>query len=480
MERETLGSRLGFILLSAGCAIGLGNVWRFPWLAGSHGGGWFVLVYLVCLALLGVPVMTFPLNGNDPYRIDRIRIDRTYCRVLDDDFFKEMRTLLIYQALGHSGWRWHGWLSLAGCVLLMMYYTTVAGWMLAYFGFAAGGAFDGLEVAGIAAKFDAFVASPGLQVGTMGLVVADGFGVCALGLRRGLERVTKWMMLALLLLMGALAVHSVLLPDTAPAPDGTTVGSLDGIRYLLVPNSANVADCGGWGTLVREAMNQAFFTLSLGVGSMAIFGSYIGRERSLPGEAVRVAALDTLVALCAGLIVLPACFAFGVDPGQGPALLFVTLPNVFGKMAWGRLWGGLVFVFMSFAALSTVLAVFENILACVRELAGWSRRRAAVVCGLALFVLSLPCALGWSWLSGLSLPGGRGVLEAEDYVVSNLLLPLGALVYTVFCCHRVGWGWRAFAAEANAGDGFRFPSWLRHYCAWVLPLAILSVFLFGL
>ena len=395
MERETLGSRLGFILLSAGCAIGLGNVWRFPWLAGSHGGGWFVLVYLACLALLGIPVMTMEFAMGRAARRSPV---------------------LLYQALGRPGWRWHGWLSLAGCVLLMMYYTTVAGWMLAYFGFAAGGAFDGLEVADIGAKFEAFVAAPGLQVGMMAVVVAVGFGVCALGLRRGLERVTKWMMLALLLLMGALAVHSVLLPDTAIGPDGNPVGALDGIRYLLVPNSANVADCGGWSTLVREAMNQAFFTLSLGVGSMAIFGSYIGRERALPGEAVRVTALDTLVALCAGLIVMPACFAFGVEPDKGPGLLFVTLPNVFQKMAWGRLWGSLFFVFMSFAALSTVLAVFENILACIVETTGWSRRRAAWVCGIAIFVLSVPCALGWSWLSGIHPCGPKScILDGEDY-----------------------------------------------------------------
>ena len=463
-KRETLGSRLGFILLSAGCAIGIGNVWRFPWLAGQYGGAWFVVAYLVCLVLLGVPVMTMEFAMGRAAR---------------------RSPALLYPALGHPGWGWHGAVSVAGNVLLMMYYTTVAGWMFTYFGYSAAGTFGGMDTAAVGAKFGETLASPWLQAGPMAGVVAAGFLVCAAGLRAGLERVTKWLMLALLGLMGVLAVHNVLLPGTAERvlEDGTKVATsaLDGVRYLLVPDASAVAAHGGWAALLREAMNQAFFTLSLGIGAMAIFGSYIGRERALAGEAVRVTVLDTAVALCAGLIVIPACFAFGVEPGKGPGLLFVTLPNVFGTMAGGRVWGSLFFVFMSFAAFSTVLAVFENILACVRDLTGWGRRRAAWVCGVGVFVLSLPCALGWSVLAGWHPMGGEScVLDGEDFVVSNLLLPVGALVYTLFCAHRFGWGWDKFAAEANAGRGLKLRPWMRLYCAWVLPVVVLAVFLCGL
>lgn len=447
--RETLGSRLGFILLSAGCAIGIGNVWRFPWLAGQYGGAWFVLAYLACLALLGLPVMTMEFAMGRAARRSPV---------------------LLYQALGHPGWRWHGALSLAGNVLLMMYYTTVAGWMLTYFRLSAAGAFAGLDAAAVGQKFGAVLASPAAQAGPMALVVVAGFAVCAVGLREGLERIAKWIMLALLALMAVLAVHNVLLP-----------GASGGVRYFLVPDASAVAAHGGWLALVREAMNQAFFTLSLGIGSMAIFGSYIGRDHALPGEALRVTILDTLVAVCAGLIVIPACFAFGVEPGAGPGLLFVTLPNVFSGMTGGRLWGSLFFVFMTFAAFSTVLAVFENILACVRDLTGWSRRTAAPVCAVGILLLSLPCALGWSTLAGWHpMGGGSCVLDAEDFLVSNLILPVGALVYILFCCHRYGWGWDRFAAEANAGRGLRLPAWLRPYCTFILPLVVLAILLSGL
>ncbi len=448
-QRETLGSRLGFILLSAGCAIGIGNVWRFPWLAGQYGGAWFVVAYLVCLALLGLPVMTMEFAMGRSARRSPV---------------------LMYEALGHPGWRWHGILSLAGNALLMMYYTTVAGWMLSYFAFSASGSFAGLDTVGVGERFGRFLASPWLQAGPMASVVAAGFAVCAIGLRDGLERVTKWLMLALLALMAVLAVHNVLLP-----------GGGGGVRYFLVPDASAVAAHGGWLALVREAMNQAFFTLSLGIGAMAIFGSYIDRGRALAGEALRVAALDTVVAICSGLIVIPACFAFGVEVGAGPGLLFVTLPNVFNGMAGGRLWGGLFFVFMTFAAFSTVLAVFENILACVRDLTGWSRRKAAPLCAAGMLLLSLPCALGWSLLSGWHPMGGEScVLDGEDFLVSTLLLPIGALVYTLFCCHRFGWGWEKFTAEANEGWGLRVAPWMRVYCAWVLPLIVLGVFLAGL
>ena len=441
--RETLGSRLGFLLLSAGCAIGIGNVWRFPWLAGQYGGGWFVLLYLAFLVLLGIPVMTMEFAMGRAARKSPLRL---------------------YQALEKPGQTWHrhGAVSLAGNYLLMMYYTTVAGWMLTYFCKTAAGSFRGLDAAGVGKAFEDALADPATQAAPMALVCAAGFGILAVGLRGGLERATKWMMLALLGLMLVLAGHSVLLGETAQValPDGSVraQGALDGVRYLLVPDAASVAAHGGWGAVVVAAMNQAFFTLSLGIGAMAIFGSYIGRDRALHGEAVRVAALDTFVAIAAGLIVLPACFAYGVEPGAGPGLLFVTLPNLFARMAAGRFWGALFFLFMTFAAFSTVLAVFENILACTRDATGWSRPRAALANAVLVFFLSLPCAFGWSVLKGFHpLGAGSVVLDLEDFLVSNLLLPGGALVYVLFCCHRFGWGWRAFAKEANRGRGLRVP-----------------------
>jgi NSS family neurotransmitter:Na+ symporter len=465
-ERESLGSRLGFILLSAGCAIGIGNVWRFPWLAGQYGGGWFVLFYLLFLVLLGVPVMSMEFAAGRAAR----RSPAGMFRQLERPGAK---------------WHWHGVVCFAGCAVLMMYYTTVAGWMLAYTQRCAAGAFEGMGAEEIGAAFGAFLGNPSAQVVPMVLVAAAGFGVCAMGLRAGLERVAKWMMLALLGLMLVLAGHSLLLKETAVrtgADGGTTVtGALDGLRYFLVPDAASVAAHGGWLRVLVEAMNQSFFTLSLGVGSMAIFGSYIGRDRALLGEAARVTALDTFVALCAGAIILPACFAFGVEPGAGPGLLFVTLPNIFNGMGAGRLWGTLFFVFMSFAAFSTVLAVFENLVACVRDLTGWSRRRAALAGIPVMCALSLPCALGWSVLKGWR-PFGEawGILDMEDFVVSNMLLPLGSLVFVAFCCWRWGWGWERFAAEANAGKGLKVRGWMRGYCAVVLPAAILVLFGLGL
>ena len=461
MTRETLGSRLGFILISAGCAIGIGNVWRFPWLAGRYGGAWFVLVYAAFLVLLGLPVMTMEFAMGRAARTSPV---------------------LMYRNVGRPGWTWHGVMSFAGCTLLMMYYTTVAGWMFSYFWMAARGSLAGMDAPAAGAAFGKLLSDPVRQIVPMGLVVAAGFGVLAIGLRGGLERVSKWMMLGLLGLMAALAAHSVSLP-----------GSGEGVKYFLVPNAANVAQHGGWGRLVVEAMNQAFFTLSLGIGSMAIFGSYIGRDRALAGESVRVTALDTVVAMAAGFIVIPACFALTGAPGNGPGLLFHTLPAVFGKMPGGRFWGALFFLFMSFAAFSTVLAVFENILACFRDLTGLGRRPAAAVCAALLFVLSLPCALGWSALSGFHPFGpDSGVLDLEDFVVSNLLLPVGALAYVFFCTRRIalfrkyrpgwGWGWRAFREEANRGEGLKVPdAWLfRFYVGLVLPLVIAILLVVGL
>ena len=461
MPRETLGSRLGFILISAGCAIGIGNVWRFPWLAGQYGGAWFVLVYALFLVLLGLPVMTMEFAMGRAARTSPI---------------------LMYRNIGHPGWSWHGAMSFLGCTLLMMYYTTVAGWMFSYFWMAARGSLGNMDAQAAGAAFGKLLEDPVWQIVPMGLVVAAGFGVLAIGLRGGLERVTKWMMLGLLGLMAALAVHSMMLP-----------GAGAGVKYFLVPNAANVAEHGGWGRLVVEAMNQAFFTLSLGIGSMAIFGSYIGRDRALAGESVRVTALDTVVALAAGFIVIPACFAFAVEPNKGPGLLFVTLPAVFGGMPGGRFWGAVFFLFMSFAAFSTVLAVFENILACFRDLTGLSRRAAAAICAALVFVLSLPCALGWSSLAGFQPLGpDSGVLDLEDFVVSNLLLPIGSLAYVVFCTRRIavfrkykpgwGWGWRAFREEANRGEGLKVPdSWpFRFYIGILLPLVIAALLVIGI
>ena len=464
--RESLGSRLGFLLLSAGCAIGIGNVWRFPWLAGQYGGAWFVLFYLVFLVVLGMPVMTME------FAVGRAA-QRSPARM--------------FQRLERPGarWHWHGAVCFAGCTLLMMYYTTVAGWMLSYMHRCATGAFAGMDAEAIGAAFGEFLADPAAQTVPMALVVAAGFAVCAAGLRDGLERVTKWMMLALLALMLVLAAHNVMLDHTVEtvAEDGTrtVAGAMDGIRYFLVPDASSVAAHGGWLRVIVEAMNQAFFTLSLGVGAMAIFGSYIGRDHALPGEALRVTALDTFVAICAGLIILPACFAFGVAPGAGPGLLFVTLPNIFNDMANGRIWGTLFFVFMAFAAFSTVLAVFEALLACLRDLTGWSRRKAALVSAPAMFALSLPCALGWSWLAGFKPFGDAwGILDIEDFCVSTVLLPVGALVFVLFCSWRFGWGWDRFVAEANDGRGLKFRAWMRPYCAFILPVIVLILFLLGL
>ena len=450
-KRESLGSRLGFILLSAGCAIGIGNVWRFPWLAGRYGGAWFVLLYAFFLVVLGLPVMTMEFS-----------VGRA----------AQKSPVASYRALGRPRWTWHGLLGFAGCTLLMSYYTTVSGWMVLYFAHTALGTFAGADAAAAGARFGKILADPVAQVVPMGLVVTLGFGVCAAGLRGGVERIVKWMMLALLFLMIALAVHNAALP-----------GAGAGVKYFLVPNAANVAANGGWLRVAAEAMNQAFFTLSLGVGSMAIFGSYIGRDRALLGEAARVTALDTVVAVAAGFIVIPACFAFGVEPGAGPGLVFVTLPAVFGGMPGGRFWGAVFFAFLSFAAFSTVLAVFENILACFRDLTGMSRRSASPVCAAAMFALSLPCALGWSLLAGFKPFGeGSGVLDFEDFFVSNLILPIGATAYVLFCTRNFGWGWKPFVEEANTGRGLRVPAGraMRVYAGWVLPAAVLLLLVLGL
>lgn len=449
-EREHLGSRLGFILLSAGCAIGIGNVWKFPWLVGQYGGGAFVLIYLAFLFLMGIPVMTMEFAMGRAAQASPVRM---------------------YQKLEPSGtgWHIHGYASLAGNYLLMMFYTTVAGWMLQYFFMTAVGGFEGLDAAEIDSKFNAMLASPALQTGFMGIIVAAGFGICAIGLQKGLERVTKVMMTALLCIMLILAVNSIFMP-----------GAGRGLRFYLMPNLAEVRRAGILKVIVN-AMNQAFFTLSIGIGAMAIFGSYIGKEHALMGEAVNVALLDTFVAFTSGLIIFPACFAYGVQPDAGPSLIFKTLPNIFNHMPFGRAFGSLFFVFMSFAAFSTVLAVFENILAMTMDLSGWSRKKSAAVNLVLVFVLSLPCALGFNVLLFIQ-PLGKGttVMDLFDFLVSNLLLPIGALLYVLFCTRKAGWGWDNFVREADTGRGIKVRGWMRPFSTWVLPLLILAIIIIGL
>ena len=447
-QREKLGSRLGFILLSAGCAIGIGNVWKFPYITGQYGGGAFVVLYLFFLIAMGVPMVTVEFAIGRASR----RSPLMACQVLEKPGQK---------------WHLHGWMAMAGNYLLMMFYTTVAGWMLHYFYLTAAGAFAGASTAETEAVFGEMQASPGVMTFWMVLVVVIGFFICSTGVQNGVEKVTKVMMLALLALIAVLAVHSVLLE-----------GGGEGLRFYLVPDIQRMRDI-GLGTVAVAAMNQSFFTLSLGIGAMAIFGSYIGKEHALCGEAVRVAALDTFVAFVSGLIIFPACSAFGVDAGSGPRLIFITLPNIFSHMAGGRLWGSLFFLFMSFAAFSTVLAVFENILACCMDLTGCSRRKASAVNVALMILLSLPCVLGFNVLSGVEILGGN-IMDLEDFLVSNILLPLGSLLYLLFCVSRRGWGWNSFIQEANTGRGLRISNGLRFYMTYILPCVILLIFLLGM
>jgi len=447
-QREKLGSRLGFILLSAGCAIGIGNVWKFPYITGQYGGGAFVVLYLFFLIAMGVPMVTVEFAIGRASR----RSPLMACQVLEKPGQK---------------WHLHGWMAMAGNYLLMMFYTTVAGWMLHYFYLTAAGAFAGASTAETEAVFGEMLASPGVMTFWMVLVVVIGFFICSTGVQNGVEKVTKVMMLALLALIAVLAVHSVLLE-----------GGGEGLRFYLVPDIQRMRDI-GLGTVAVAAMNQSFFTLSLGIGAMAIFGSYIGKEHALCGEAVRVAALDTFVAFVSGLIIFPACSAFGVDAGSGPRLIFITLPNIFSHMAGGRLWGSLFFLFMSFAAFSTVLAVFENILACCMDLTGCSRRKASAVNVVLMILLSLPCVLGFNVLSGVEIFGGN-IMDLEDFLVSNILLPLGSLLYLLFCVSRRGWGWNSFIQEANTGRGLRISNGLRFYMTYILPCVILLIFLLGM
>lgn len=449
MEREKFSSRLGFILISAGCAIGLGNVWRFPYITGKYGGAAFVLMYLFFLVILGLPIMVMEFSVGRASR---------------------KSAALSFDVLEPKGTKWHLYKygAMAGNYLLMMFYTTIGGWMLLYFFKTALGQFDGLTSAEVSDSFGKLMGQPGLMTLFMIITVVTCFMICSLGLQKGVEKITKVMMVCLLGLMIVLAARSLLLK-----------GGEEGIRFYLFPDFKKLTEgSGGLWEAVYAAMGQSFFTLSLGIGALAIFGSYIGKERSLTGEALSIAVLDTFVALMAGLIIFPACFAYDIQPDSGPNLIFITLPNVFNAMKGGRLWGTLFFLFMSFAAFSTIIAVFENILSFAMDLTGCSRKKAVVINLIAIIVLSLPCVLGFNVLSGLKLPGGS-VLDFEDFLVSNNLLPLGSLVYLLFCTSRYGWGFRNFMKEANTGEGIKFPSWARFYVSYILPVIVLLIFFMG-
>lgn len=450
MQRENFRSRMGFLLVSAGCAIGIGNVWRFPTITGQYGGGYFVLFYLICLVIMGIPVMTMELAVGRASRKSAVQA---------------------YQTLEKPGQKWHihGWFCMIGCCLLMMYYTSVTGWMVDYFcKFLTGRFTAGMDSEQINGVFGQMLSSPGELTIFMVIVVVAGFLICSIGVQKGLERITKVMMVALLALILVLAIHSLTLP-----------GAAEGMKFYLLP-SADSIRANGLGHTITAAMNQAFFTLSLGIAAMEIFGSYMSREHTLAGEATRICILDTFVALMSGVIIFPACFSYGVRPDDGTSLIFKTLPNVFVNMQGGRLWGTLFFLFMIFASFSTVLAVFENLLAFAVDTFGISRKKASVIGCIAILVLSMPCVLGFNVWGDLQLIGGRGVLDSEDFLVSNLLLPIGSIIYLLFCVSRWGWGFDHYLEEANTGAGPKLPRWLRPYFRYVLPVLIVIILVQGL
>ena len=448
-KRERFSSRLGFILISAGCAIGLGNVWRFPYITGKYGGAAFVLIYLSFLIILGMPIMAMEFAVGRASRKSAARS---------------------FHVLEPKGTKWHieGYLAMLGNYLLMMFYTTVGGWMISYIFKMASGSFQGLAPDQVGGVFNDMLASPGSMAFWMVVAVLLAFGICSMGLQNGVERITKIMMSFLLIILIVLCIRSVTLP-----------GASAGLQFYLIPDFGKIVE-NGLGEVIFAAMGQAFFTLSLGIGAMAIFGSYISRDRTLMGESVNICILDTIVALMAGLVIFPACFAFGVDPGEGPGLVFVTLPNIFNQMAAGRLWGTLFFIFMSFAALSTIIAVFENIISFGIDLWGWTRKKSVAVNLVLILVLSLPCVLGFNVWSGIApLGAGSTIQDLEDFIVSNNLLPLGSLLYLLFCTSRYGWGWDNFIAEADAGKGIKFPKWARFYVSYILPLIVLFILVMG-
>lgn len=448
-NRERFSSRLGFILISAGCAVGLGNVWRFPYITGQYGGAAFVLVYLIFLVLLGLPIMVMEFSVGRASQKSAARS---------------------FHVLEPAGTKWHlqGYACMAGNYLLMMFYTTVGGWMAAYIFKTLTGEFKGLDSDGVAAVFNDMLARPGYMTFWMVLVVLLSFFICSLGLQKGVERITKAMMSCLFLILLILCIRSVTLP-----------GASEGLRFYLIPDFIRFTE-NGVGNTIFAAMGQAFFTLSLGIGAMAIFGSYIGKDHTLTGETINICLLDTLVAFLAGLIIFPSCFAFGVDPGQGPGLVFITLPNIFNQMVGGRIFGVLFFVFMTFAAQSTIIAVFENIISFSMDLFGTSRKKTVLINGIAIILLSLPCVFGFNIWSGFQPMGaGSTIQDLEDFIVSNNLLPLGSMVYLLFCTSRYGWGWKNFLAEADTGKGVKFPAWARVYVSYILPLIVLFIFIMG-
>lgn len=449
-KREKLGSRLGFILLSAGCAIGMGNVWKFPFITGQNGGALFVLIYIAFLIILGVPIMTVEFAMGRASQKSPVKM---------------------YQELEPAGSKWHihGIVAYIANWVLMMFYTVVTAWMFYYFVGTLSGKYVGLNSAEIENAFAGLTGSASTVAIYVAIVVILGFLIISFGVQKGLERVTKYMMVALLALMIILAVYAC-----------TLDGAIEGIKFYLLPDFSAVST-DNLGSVLVAAMNQSFFTLSIGIGSMAIFGSYLDKDRSLAGESFNVIILDTFVALCAGLIIFPTCAAFGVDVGAGPSLIFITLPNIFANMNGGRILGALFFLFMSFAAFSTILAVFENILACTIELFGITRKKACIICGIVMFVLSMPCVLGFNVLSGFQPFGdGTNVLDLEDFIVSNVALPLGTVIFLLFSTLKCGWGWDNFIKEANAGKGMKFPNTLKYYMMIILPIIVITTFIIGI
>lgn len=448
-KREHFSSRLGFILISAGCAIGLGNVWRFPYIVGQYGGAAFVLIYILFLVILGMPIMAME------FAVGRA---------------SQKSAARSFHVLEPKGTKWHiaGWSAMAGNYILMMFYTTVGGWMLAYIYKTITGEFEGLDAEGVGNMFNSMLGNAGEMMTWMLIIVIIGFAVCAIGLQKGVEKITKAMMIALLGIMIVLCINSILLDNSS-----------EGLKFYLVPDFGKMLDYGIW-NVVYAAMSQAFFTLSLGIGAMAIFGSYISRDRSLMGESINICILDTCVAFMAGLIIFPACFSFGVNPGEGPGLVFVTLPNIFNQMAGGKIWGTLFFVFMTFAALSTIIAVFENTVSFMIDLKGWSRKKSVIFNGILITVLSIPCVLGFNVWSGFAPFGGTSTIQdLEDFIVSSNLLPLGSLAYLLFCVSKHGWGWENFIKEVDAGKGIKFPKWAKGYLKYVLPIIVIIIFVMG-
>lgn len=450
MERERLGSRLGFILLSAGCAIGLGNVYKFPYMAGENGGGIFVLIYLFFLLTMGVPVMTMEFSLG---RASRKSVVKMYDEI---------------EPKG-SKWHWHGGFAMIANYVLLMFYTVVTGWLIRYFVDTARGSFAGLDTLGVENHYNNMLAEPLPMSIYMLVVIVLAVFVCSKSLQNGLEKITKYMMIALLGIMLVLCINSVFLP-----------GGKEGIKFYLMPSLKNLLDV-GVGNVIVAAMNQSFFTLSLGIGSMAIFGSYIDKKRTLLGESVNIAALDTFVALASGFIIFPACYAYDVDVTSGMGLIFLTLPNIFNHIPGGQFWGSLFFMFMSFAALSTIFAVFENVVSCTMDLFRWTRKKASLLNGIFLSVACMPCVLGWNVWSGFQPLGeGTNVMVLEDFFVSNLALPIGSLIFIIFCVTRYGWGWDKFVAEANEGEGLKVQKWMRPYVTYVLPVMVGIIFVVGI